>query len=77
MKGKIGYAQHVKRYYVFWYHAPHKKTYKIYHYKEEPLYDPRMAEKLLACMQADVEKGIFRIDQYTKAPSNVVPYLEE
>ncbi len=37
-----------------------------------------MAEKLLACMQADVEKGIFRIEKYTKeVPTNVVPYLEE
>jgi len=77
MKGKISYAAHVKRYYVPWYHAPHKKTYKIYYYKGEPLYDRRMAEKLLACMQADVEKGVFNIEQYMKIPSSVVGYLEE
>jgi len=29
-------------------------------------------------MQADVEKGIFRIEKYTKeVPTNVIPYLEE
>ena len=62
MKGTIGYAEHVKRYYVAWYHPAHQKTYKIYHYKGESLYDRRMAEKLLACMQADVEKDVFRIE---------------
>jgi hypothetical protein len=77
MKGKIGYADHVKRFYVSWYYALHKKTYKVYHYKGELLYDRRMAEKLLACMQADVEKGIFHIEQYTKTPSSVVSYLKE
>jgi integrase len=77
MKGSIGYAGHVRRYYVAWYHPPHNKTYKIYHYKGEPLYDRRMAQKLLACMQADVEKSVFRIEQYTKIPSNVGDYLKE
>lgn len=78
MRGKIGYAAHVSRYYVAWYHAPHKKTYKIYKYKGEPLYDERMAEKLLACIQADVEKGVFRIEQYTKeTPCDVIPYLKQ
>lgn len=77
MKGKIGYAEHVDRYYVSWYYAPHKKTYKIYHYKGEMLYDRRMAEKLLACMQSDVEKKVFRIEQYTRIPSEVISYLKE
>lgn len=78
MKVKPGYAAHVDRIYVAWYHAPHKKTYKIYRYKGEPLYDERMAEKLLACMQADFEKGVFRIEQYTKeTPCDVIPYLTE
>lgn len=77
MKGKISYAEHVKRFYVSWYYAPHRKTYKIYHYKGEMLFDKRMAEKLLACMQSDVEKGVFRIEQYTKTPSSVITYLKE
>jgi len=77
MKGKIGYADHVKRYYVSWYYAVHQKTYKVYHYKGELLYDRRMAEKLLACMQADVEKGVFHIEHYTRTPSSVVIYLKE
>ncbi len=68
MKGTVGYAEHAGRYYVAWYHAPHKKTYKVYHYKGEPLYHTKIAEKLLSCMQADTEKGIFRIEQYTKIP---------
>jgi integrase len=77
MKGTIAYAEHVKRYYVAWYHAPEKKTYKIYYYKGELLYDRRMAEKLLSCMQADVEKDVFKIEYYAKTPFNVVDYLKE
>jgi hypothetical protein len=77
MKGTIGYAEHVNRYYVAWYDGGHKKTYKIYHYKGEPLYDRRMAEKLLSCMQADVEKGVFRIEEYTELPCKVSDYLKE
>ncbi len=77
MKGKIGYAEHVNRYYVAWYHAEDKKTHKIYYYKGQPLYDRRMAAKLLSCMQADVEKGVFRIEQYTRAPAGVASYLLE
>ena len=77
MKGKIGYAAHVKRYYVSWYDREHQKTYKVYHYKGEPLYDSRMAERLLSCMQADVEKGVFRIEEYTELPCKVSDYLKE
>jgi hypothetical protein len=75
MKGSIGYAKHVKRYYVAWYHEPIQKTLKLYRYKGEPLYDRRMAEKLIACMQADIEKGVFRIETYTKQACDVIPYL--
>jgi integrase len=77
MRGSIGYAEHVKRYYVAWYHAPHRKTYKIYYYKGEPLYHEKIAEKLRSCMQADVEKGVFRIEQYTRIPCSVTNYLKE
>jgi integrase len=76
MKGSIGYAKHVKRYFVAWYHEPDKKTYKIYRYKGELLYHEKMAEKLLACMQGDMEKGVFRIEQYTKSACDVIPYLQ-
>jgi integrase len=62
---------------VAWYHAPHQKTYKIYYYKGEPLYHEKMAEKLRSCMQADMEKGVFRIEEYTRIPCSVAIYLKE
>jgi integrase len=77
MKGKIGYASHVSRYYVAWYHALDQKTYKIYQYKGFHLTSKDLAEKLLASMQGDVEKGVFRIEAYTKAGCAVIPYLRQ
>lgn len=76
MKGSIQYRKDRGVYYVAWYHAPHKKHYRIYTYNGEFLYHEKVAEKLLACMQADVEKGIFRIEKYTRElPTDVIPYL--
>ena len=39
---------------------------------------PEIAEKLISCMQADVEHGFFRIEKYTKeTPTDVTPYLKK
>ena len=47
-------------------------------YNGEYIYHKKIAEKLLACLQSDVENGIFRIEKYTKEiPSNVIPYLKD
>jgi len=76
MKGSIHYRKDRGYYYVAWNHKG--KLYKIYKYNGEFLYHKKLAEKLLACMQADVEKEIFRIEKYTREiPTNVVPYLKE
>ncbi len=76
MKGSIQYRRDRGYYYVTW--DCKGKRYKIYKYNGEFLYHKKLAEKLLACMQADVENGIFRIEKYTKeVPTNVIPYLKE
>jgi len=76
MKGSIHFRKDRGYYYVAWTH--NGKRYKIYKYNGEYLYHKKVAEKLLACMQADVEKGFFRIEKYTKeVPTNVIPYLNE
>jgi len=76
MKGSIQYLKQRDRYYVQWYHAIEKKVYKIYKYNGEFLYHKKLAEKLLACMQADFEKGIFRIEKYTREiPTDVIPFM--
>ncbi len=77
MKGKIGYAAHVKRFYVSWYNSQDQRTYKVYQYKGFKLSSRDLAEKLLASMQGDVEKGVFRIEAYTKAGGEIIPYLRE
>jgi len=74
MKGSIHYRKDRGYYYVAWYHK--ENHYKIYKYNGEYIYHRKIAEKLIACMQADVEKGIFRIEKYTnEAPTDVIPYL--
>ena len=59
VKGSIQYREDRKLYLVQWYDQRTKKTFKIYKYRGEYLYHISLAEKLLACMQADVENGTF------------------
>ena len=76
MRGSIHFRKDRGYFYVSWYHKG--KQYKIYKYNGEYIYHKKIAEKLLACLQADVEKGIFRIEKYTKEiPSNIIPYLTD
>jgi hypothetical protein len=56
----------------WWYEG---KDYKIYKYEGQYLYDQRLANKLLACMQSDVEKKVFRIEKYLYQAVDVAPYL--
>lgn len=82
----IGFDKKTGRYYVVWYHAPDKRTYKIWFYKGQPMHkalDERrrdvgytVAEKLLSSMQGDVENSRFRLEKYTHDQYDVVPYLE-
>ena len=62
MKGSIGYAKNVKRWYVAWYDELAGSTRKIYKYKGQYLYDKRMAEKLRSVMQGDTENGTFLME---------------
>ena len=76
MRGSIHFRKDRGYFYVSWYHKG--KQYKIYKYNGEQIYHKKIAEKLLACLQADVENGIFRIEKYTKEiPSNIIPYLTD
>lgn len=76
MKGSIQFRKDRGYFYVAW---PHKgKTYKVYYYNGELMYHRKVAEKLLACMQRDEEKGTFRIDVYMKSiPTDAIPFLQE
>jgi hypothetical protein len=77
MKGSVAYETKVKKWYVAWYHAPERKTYKIYYYKGLPLLDKGLADKLLASMQGDYENGTFRVEKYTRMAYDVIPYLQD
>lgn len=60
MAGSIVFEKDRGRYKVNWYHGSHKRTYAIRRYKGEYLYHPRVAQKLLARMQSDVEDGTYK-----------------
>ena len=77
MKGSI--HKHIRGYfYVSWYDKKDRKNVPIYYYNGQKMYDRRLAEKCLACMQSDVERGIFRIERYKgKSQTDVIPYLSE
>ncbi len=77
MKGSIGYAKNVKRYYLKWYYASEKKTIKIYKYKGQYLETKKLAEKLLATMQGDTENGVFLLEKYTRMECDIIPYLRD
>jgi hypothetical protein len=49
----------------------------VYRYNGEYLYDKRLAEKLVSCMQADEERGVFRIEKYLYSATDVIPYLRK
>jgi len=75
MKGTIFYRADWGRFGVRWWHGG--KDYKIYRYKGEYIYDRRIAEKLLATMQADQESGFFRIEKFTEQSTDVIPFLRD
>jgi len=78
MKGSIGFDRKWGRFYVSWYHRPHRKTYKIYYYKGIVCETKGIGQKLLSAMQAREEMGIFRIEEFIGTePSDVVPFLYE
>lgn len=76
MKGSIHYRKDRTYWYVSWYWKG--KQYKIHKYQGTICYDRRLAEKLLACMQADVENKVFRLAKYLGSEAtDVIPYLDE
>ena len=78
MKGSIHYRKDAGWWFVLWYDPATQKGAKIVWYKGERMYHRKMAEKLLAVMQSDIEQGTFRLERYTqKGWTDVVPYLYE
>jgi integrase len=75
MKGSVG--EYKGSWFVRWYVREIKRDVKIYHYKGVKLESRRMAQKLLATMQSDVENGTFYLEKYKqKGFSDVIPFLE-
>ena len=80
MKGSIHFRKDRGWWFVSWYHKAKGeikgRNYKINKYKGHILHQThkekekdqgyRNAQKLLSLMQADVERGVFRIEKYTK-----------
>ncbi len=78
MAGSIGVLPANKkkpqRWYVNWYWD--SRSYKLYYYLGIELASRALAQKLLDGMQADVEKGVFRIEKWTSRQNDIVTYLE-
>ncbi len=88
MKGSILLRTACKHPYweIHWYHAPHKKKYRIARYLDGTVFYQthpdkqrdqgyRQASKLLGEMQVDTERGVFRIEKFTERRTDVIPYL--
>ncbi len=76
MAGSISQLPNGK-FYVSYYEKKSRKIWKIYKYKNIPLYNKDIADKLLHAMQNDVENGCFRLEKYTQGETDVIPYLRE
>lgn len=78
MKGSIQYRKDSGWWRVKWYDSKRRKTFFISRYRGERIYHKKIAEKLLATMQADQEAGVFRIEKFTgELFTDVIPYLQE
>jgi hypothetical protein len=77
MKGSIHFRKDRGIWFVAWYDIASQKRHKVYRYKCEYMYDRKIAEKLLALMQGDVENRTFRIEKYTQQAIGVVNFLRE
>lgn len=78
MKGSIQFRKDRGRWVVRWYVEQRGRSIPISRYKGELMYSKKIAQKLLATMQADVEAGTFRLERYTgKGWTDVIPYLRE
>lgn len=90
MKGSILLRRDVRHPYWIVHWKQGSKVYKISSYlgEREPMYQThttthkdlgyQKASKLLAMMQGDMERGVFRIERYTgKMRTDVISYLEE
>lgn len=78
MKGSIHYRKDRDCYFVAWWDKASNKSVKIYRYKGELIYSEKIAEKLLALIQGDVENGTFRMEKYAKESwTDTVEYLWE
>jgi len=76
MKGSIHYRKDSGWWFVAW--LQHGKLVRISRYRGERMYHRKVAEKLLAMIQADFESGFLNIEKYTKkAFTDVVPFLQK
>ena len=76
MKGSISYRAKFGWCYVSWYSKG--KDNKISWFNGQRMYSRDRAEKCRACMQAEEERGVFRIEKWlSQAPCDIVPFLND
>ena len=64
MKGKISHRKDRDRYYITWYDKNRKKSVKIYNYLGLPLSSRDLAERLLAVLRSEEERGVLDLEKY-------------
>lgn len=79
MAGTIHRRKDSGAFYVQWYDSEARRQVKIYRYRGEKIFSRKTAAKLLAVMQAEVEKkdGSFNLEKYTKDGwTDVLPLID-
>jgi integrase len=77
MKGKISYRKDRERYFITWYDKKRKQSVKIYNYLGLPLTSKDLAERLLAVLRSEEERGVLDLEKYLKGKTNVPSIIDE
>lgn len=77
MKGKISYRKDRNRYFITWYDKKRKRTVKIYNYLGIPLTSRDLAERLLAVLRSEEERGVLDLERYLKGKTNIPSIIDE
>lgn len=78
MKGSIHYRADLKAGWFFVRWSDGGRVVNVNHYLDgQRMYDRRYAEKLLAQIQGDYERGVLNIDVYLFCHTDIIPFMHE
>lgn len=77
MKGKILHRNDRDRYFITWYDKNRKQSVKIYNYLGLPLTSKDRADRLLAVLRSEEERGVLDLEKFLKGKTNVSSIIDE